>query len=157
LKSARIFPGIAAAMVLSINCVAYGGNRLSYDDTVAFIGKTMADHTSAERKESYASIKFDKCVLSYRVYGTFPVGTPYDIKFSEIDFTSLDYQQSNTGHDYTDFLVLNFKTPARYLINAENVPIHNVVLNTSDGESAKQLFEAFLHLGKLCGVENLQQ
>jgi len=155
-KRVNIITVLTAALFLSISCLAYGGNRLSSDDTVAFISKTMAEHTSAERKESYAYINFDKCVLSYRVYGTFPVGTLYDIKFSDIDFTSLNYQQSNTGHDYTDFMVLNFNRQARYRINAEDIPIHNVVINTSDSESAKKLFEAFLHLGKLCGADNLQ-
>jgi len=156
MKPINIIAGISIVLSLSLGCIAYGDSNLSYDDTVKLISTTMADHTSVARKESYASIKIDKCVLSYKVSGTFPVGTPYDIKFSDMDFAGLNYQQSNIGHDYTDFMVLNFRTQARYRIDAVDIPIQNVVINTSDGESAKQLFEAFLHLGELCGAKNLQ-
>jgi len=155
MKFVNINALVATVLSLSLSCLAYGGNELSYEDTVKLISKTMDDNTSDARKEHYAYIKFDNCVLQYKVSGTFPVGTLYDIKFSNIDFSSLNEHQSKVDHDYTDFLLLNFRNPAKYEIDGADIPIHTVIINTSDGESAKTLFNAFLHLGKLCGAKGL--
>lgn len=154
MKLVNIMPVTVAILFLSMSCIAYGDNEPSYDDTVNSIRETMSRNTSVARQEHYEYIKIDKCILDYRVLGTFPVGTPYDIKFSEIDFSSLNYHQSSTGRDYTDFILLNFKKPATYRINGTDIPIHTVVINTFDDKSKKTLFKAFLHLGELCGAQS---
>jgi len=146
---------IVAVLSLTMRCIACADDDLSYDDTVNLIGKTMAGNTSVARQESYGPIKIDKCILNYRVFGTFPVGTPYDIQFSGIDFSSLNRHQSKTGHDYTAFIILNFTKPAIYRINATDTSIHSVVINTFDDKSAQILFKAVLHLGELCGAKDL--
>jgi hypothetical protein len=154
-KLVNIIPAIVVILFLTKSCIAYGDNGLSYDATVNLIKKTMSGNTSVARQESYEYIKIDKCILDYKVFGTFPVGTPYEIKFSGIDFSSLNYQQSKIGHDYTDFIILNFIKPALYRINGTDLPIHTVVVNTFDDKSKKILFDAFLHLGELCSAKNL--
>jgi hypothetical protein len=152
-----MIPAIAAILFLSMSCVAYGDNGLSYHDTVNLIRKTMSSNTSVARQESYGYIKIDKCLLDYKVFGTFPVGTPYEITISGIDFSSLNYHQSKTGNDYTYFVILNFIKPAVYRINGTDLPIHTVVINTFDDESKIMLFHAFLHLGELCSATSLPQ
>lgn len=146
---------ILVIVFLSMSCIAYGDNELSYDDTVNMIRKTMSGNTSVARQERYEYIKIDKCILDYKVFGTFPVGTQYEIKFSGIDFSSLNFHQSKIGHDYTDFIMLNFNKPAIYGINGTDIPIHTVVINTFDDKSSKMLFKAFLHLGELCSAKSL--
>jgi len=151
-KTANIISGLTAALFLTLSCIAYGDNKLSYDKTVQLISKTMADNTSAARQESYGYIKIDGCKLEYQVSGAYPVGTLYDIKFSNIDFSSLNKQQSKVGRDYTDFILLNFENQAKYRLNGVDKSVQTVVINSSDAESAKILFQAFLHLGELCGA-----
>lgn len=129
-------------------------DELSYDDTVNFITETMANNTSDARKESYGYIKIDKCILDYNVMGTYPVGDLYDLKFSNIDFSSLDDQLSKTGHDYTAFIILNFKNQFQFKGDSKELNIRTVVVNVSSDEKAQKLFDAFLHLGKLCRAPN---
>ncbi|MDR3578867.1 MAG: hypothetical protein P4L44_02765 [Oryzomonas sp.] len=157
MKHVNIIPVIVAILLLSMSCVAYGDNGLSYDDTVNLIKKTMPSNTSVARQESYEYIKIDNCILEYKVFGTFPVGTPYEIKFSGIDFSSLNNHQSKVGSDYTDFIILNFDKPAIYRINGTDLPIHTVVINTFDDKSKTMLFNAFLHLGELCSANSHPQ
>jgi len=152
MKAANIILVLTAVLFLASNWSAYGGNGLAYNETVTLISNTMAEKTSAARKESYGSIKIDRCILDYQVSGTYPGGTPYDIKFSDIDFSSLNPDQSKTGQDYTDFILLNFGTPARYRLNAADRSVQTIVINTADAESAKILLQAFLRLGELCGA-----
>lgn len=155
MKLVNIMFIIVVIFILSMGCNAYCDDEFSYDETVSLINKTMVSNASIARQESYDYIKIDKCILSYRVFGIFPVGTPYDVKFSGIDFSSLNYHQSKIGRDYTDFIILNFKQPAIYRIDAADISIHSVVINVSDDKSAKVLFKAFLHLGELCGAKSL--
>jgi len=152
MKAVNIIPVLTAVLILASSWSAYAGNGRAYNETVALISKTMAEKTSAARKESYGPINIDRCILDYQVSGTYPGGTLYDIKFSDINFSSLNHDQSKTGHDYTDFILLNFGTPARYRLDAADRSVHTIVINTADAESAKTLFQAFLHLGELCGA-----
>ena len=138
--------------VLLIQGAAYCDNGLSYDDSVKLITKTMAESTSEARKESYGNILFDKCILNYRVLGTYPVGTLYDIKFSNIDFSSLNPQMCKTGHDYTAFIALNFNKYLQSKGDFRDIAIRTLVINVSNDEKAQVLFKAFLHLGELCGA-----
>lgn len=137
---------------LLISAKAYCGNELSYEDTIRSLQETMANNASDVRKESYDYIKFDKCRLEYRVLGTYPVGDLYDIKFSNIDFSTLNYQVSKVGHDYTAFIVLNFGNYFHSKDGFKNLEIHTLVVNVSSDEKAQQLFKTFLHLGELCGA-----
>jgi hypothetical protein len=113
----------------------------------------MANNTSYARKENYGYIRFNKCSLDYNVMGTYPVGDLYNIKFSNIDFSSLNDRLSKTGHDYTSFIILNFTNDIRLKDNTKELNIHTVVVNVSTDEKAQELFDAFLHLGKLCGAQ----
>jgi hypothetical protein len=144
---------MVAILFLFINGNAYCDKGLSYDDTVYLIKKTMANSTSDYRKESYGYIRFNKCSLDYNVSGTYPVGDLYNIKFSNIDLTSLNYQESKVGHDYTYFIILNFNNYFKYHDNIKEIPIRTVVVNVSTEEKAHMLFKAFLHLGELCGAQ----
>lgn len=155
MKRVNMVPVMAALVLATMGRTAYCDNGLSYDDTVQLITKTMIGNTSVARQERYGYIKIDRCILNYKVFGTFPVGTPYEIKFDGMDFSSLNRQQSTIGRDYTDFIILNFSKPATYRIDATEIPIHSVVINTFDGASARTLFDAFHHLGELCGAGGL--
>lgn len=132
---------------------AYGDNGASYDDTINVIKKTMLSSPSEARKESYGSIAFNKCTLEYDVYGTYPVGDLYHLKFSNIDFSGLNYQVSKTGHDYTAFMALNFENYLQVRDGSKELDIRTVVINVSNDERAAILFKAFLHLGDLCGAQ----
>jgi hypothetical protein len=142
----------AVIFCLLNNGVAYCDNGLSYDDTVSLIKKTMVSSPSEARKESYGSIAFNKCSLEYDVYGTYPVGDLYHLKFRNIDFSSLNYQVSKTGHDYTAFMALNFENYFQVRDGRKELAIRTVVINVSNDERADILFKAFLHLGDLCGA-----
>ena len=133
--------------------IAYCDNELSYDDTVNLIQKTMASSSSDYRKESYGYINLNKCRLDYNVFGTYPVGDLYNIKFSNIDFSSLNYQISKAGHDYTAFIILNFNNSFQSKDDLKTLTIRTVVVNVSTEENAQILFKAFLHLGELCGAQ----
>lgn len=143
---------IAAVLFLLITSSAYCGSERSYDDTVDFIKETMASSTSSERKESYGPIKINKCILDYNVSGTFPAGGHYNITYSAIDFSSLNYQVSKAGHDYTAFIILNFSKDINAKDTFKELTVHTVVINVSTDENAQLLFKAFLHLGELCGA-----
>jgi hypothetical protein len=134
------------------NGIAYCNSDQSYSDTVDVIMKTMAGSTSDYRKESYGYIRLNKCSLDYSVSGTYPVGDLYTIRYSNIDFSSLNYEASKAGHDYTAFIILNFKNPIKAKDRSNDLTIHTVVVNVSDDEKAQILFKAFLHLGELCGA-----
>jgi hypothetical protein len=112
----------------------------------------MANSTSDYRKESYGYIRFDKCSLDFNVLGTYPVGDLYNIKFNTIDFSSLNARVSKAGHDYTAFIILNFNNSFQFKDQFRDLSIHTVVVNVSTDEKAQLLFNAFLHLGELCGA-----
>ena len=97
-------------------------------------------------------MRFDKCRMDYNVLGTYPVGDLYDLKFSGIDFTSFNPSLSKVGHDYTDFVVLNFTKPLKRTDRSEDMMIRTVVINAAPGEKAQLLLKAFQHLGELCGA-----
>lgn len=143
-------------LLLSINSTAYCDNGPSYEDTVKFITDTMASSTSDARKESYGYIRFTKCNLDYNVSGTYPVGDPYNITFSGINFSSLDDQGAKAGYDYTAFIFLSFNDPFRSKGDFRDIAIHTAVINVSTEEKAQALLKAFLHLGELCGAKRSQ-
>jgi hypothetical protein len=147
---------IAAVLLVSINGIAYCDAELSYEDAVDLVQETMANSTSDYRKESYGYIRFNKCILDYNVSGTYPVGDLYNIKFSNIDFSTLNYQASKVGHDYTAFIILNFNKSFQAQDQFKDLTIRSVVINVYDDEKAQILFKTFLHLGELCGARNIQ-
>jgi hypothetical protein len=147
---------IATILLVTINGIAFCDGELSYDDSVNLIQKTMANSTSDYRKESYGYIRFDKCILDYNVSGTYPVGDLYNIKYSTIDFSTLNYQASKVGHDYTAFIILNFNKSFQAKDQFKDLTIRTVVINVSDDEKAQTLFNTFQHLGELCGARNIQ-
>ena len=157
MKTKKIISVMAAITSLLIQGTAYCGDEPSYDDTVNLIQKTMAGSTSDARKESYAYIRFDKCNMEYRVLGTYPVGALYDIKFSNIDFSSLNTKMSNRGHDYTAFIALNLNNYFKSKGDFKEMAIRTLVVNVSNDEKAQVLFKAFLHLGELCGAPKSPQ
>jgi hypothetical protein len=144
---------IFTIVLILISSIAYCDNERSYDDTVKLITETMANSTSDYRKESYGYIRINNCILDYNVSGTYPVGDFYNIKFSNIDLSSLNYQESKVGHDYTAFIILNFNNYFKSENNSKDLTIHTVVVNVSTDEKAQILFKAFLHLGMLCGAQ----
>ena len=151
-KVKNIISTIAAVLLIVNSSIAYSDDDISYDDTVTLIKETMANSTSDYRRESYGYIRFDKCSLDYNVLGTYPVGDIYNIRFSNIDFTSLNYQASKAGHDYTAFVILNFDNPFQYNDGFKNLTISTTVVNVSSDEKAQILYKAFLHLRELCGA-----
>jgi hypothetical protein len=147
----KITASILTAMALLVmGTTAYCDNGLSYDATVDVIKKTMIGSDSGIRKESYGYIRFDKCTMEYNVRGTYPVGELYDLKFSHIDFSSLNAAGCKIGHDYTDFVILDFDTPLTRTDNSKDMMIRSVVFNASPEEKTESLFKALLHLGELC-------
>ena len=136
-----------------LTCVsAQCDDGLSYDDTVKLIKNTMVNSDSGIRQESYGYIRFDQCRMDYNVLGTYPAGELYDLKFSGIDFSSLNASASKVGHDYTDFVILNFAKPLKRTDRSEDMTIHSVVINAAPDETTQLLFKAFLHLGELCSA-----
>jgi hypothetical protein len=144
---------LAAMACFFASGLAFAGNEPSYTDTVRLIRTTMASGTSDIRQESYDYIRFNACRLDYRVAGSYRAGGPYDMKFSNIDFSSLNSAVSKVGHDYTAFVLLNFKKPALVQIDTDPIPVHTVVVNVSNDATAELLFTTFLHLGELCGAQ----
>ena len=143
MKKKKLIPVVTAFLFLLINGLAYGSNGLSYEDTVKTIKETMASNASYARKESYHYIKFNGCNLDYNVSGTYPVGTTYNLRFSNLDFTGLNPQLSKTGHDYTAFVTLNFNNYFHSKDDFKDIKIRTVVVNVSTDESAQLLFKAF--------------
>jgi hypothetical protein len=142
---------IAAVLFCLLNCGnAYCDDGPSFLDTINLIRETMSTSTSAYRKESYAYIRFNKCTMDYNVLGTYPVGELYDIKFRNIDFSSLNTKSSSTGHDYTAFIILNFDRPFQSRGDFKELTLRNAVINMSNDEKAQILYKAFLRLGELC-------
>ena len=146
------------AIILSLlsSGITYGDDGPSYEATVNSIKATMAGSTSDARKESYNYIRFNKCIMDYNVLGTYPVGSLYDIRFSGVDFSSLNYQASRTGHDYTAFIILNFDKPLHSKGDFIDLTIRTLVVNVSNDEKAQLLYRAFSHLGDLCGARKDQ-
>jgi len=147
---------ITSVFFLSATVIACCGSELSYDETVNLLKDTMAISTSDARKESYGYIKFDKCSLNYMVSGTYPVGDLYNISFSNIDFSSLNYQATKAGHDYTAFVILNFDNYFTAKDDSKELTIRTTVINVSSDEKAQILYRAFLRLGELCGSTKIQ-
>jgi len=141
---------VVTIVLLAMQSIAYCDSGLSYDETVSLIKATMVDNPSDFRKESSGAINFDKCSLAYSVAGTYPVGDLYNIKFSAIDFSSLDPQESKTGNDYTPFIVLSFNNYFSSQDGYRQLKLRTLVVNLSSEEKAEVLFKAFLHLGELC-------
>jgi len=125
---------------------------LSYDDTVKLIKNSMVNSSSGIRQESYEYIRFDKCRMDYEVLGTYPVGDLYDLKFSGIDFSSLNASASQVGHDYTDFVILSFTSSLIRTDRSKDMKIRTVVINAAPEDKTRRLLKAFLHLGELCGA-----
>lgn len=132
--------------------IARCDSGLSYDDTVSLIKDTMANSPSSYREESYRSITFDKCNLDFNVLGKYPAGPRYDVTFSHIDFSSLNYQESRLRHDYVAFMELNFGNYLLYKSEDYTSKTRDVIINVSDDQHARILFDAFLRLGELCGA-----
>jgi len=76
------------------------------------------------------------------------------MKFANSDFSSLNDQVSKTDHDFTAFIILNFRNNLRYKDDSKELTIRTVVVNVSSNQKAQKLFDAFLHLGALCGAPN---
>jgi len=141
---------VVTIVLLAMQSNAYCDSGLSYDETVRFIKTTMVDNPSDYRKESYGVVNLDKCSLDYSVAGTYPVGDLYNIKFSTIDFSSLDPQESKTGNDYTPFIILSFNNHFTSTDGYRQLKLRTLVVNLSSEEKAEVLFKAFLHLGEIC-------
>ena len=149
----KILPVIATVMLLSMNGIGHCDSGLAYNDTVDLIKKILPGISSEVRKESYGSLRFNKCILDYSVSGTFPVGTLYNIAYSNIDFSSLNYNVSKVGVDSSHFIILNFNAPFNYKTQSDERTVSTVVIDAASYEQAQTLFKAFLHLGELCGAE----
>ena len=143
---------IVAAVLMMISTSAYGAVA-SYEEITKIIDSTMRSSLSVARKESYGAIKFDRCKLEYTVSGTYPSGGLYTIKFSDLDFTSLNVNNSKTGQDYTDFIILNFNRKFSYKSDIDNLMVATTVINAADNEGANTLFKAFSLLGTFCGAQ----
>ena len=143
---------LTAVLLLLSSAIGCCAGDASYEETVSTIKSVMAGSTSDARKESYNYIRIDKCTLEYNVLGTFPSGGLYNIKYSGMDFSGLKYQGSKAGHDYTAFVVLNFKKELHAKDDSKDLAIRTVVVNVSDDASAQVLYRAFLQLGELCGA-----
>ena len=152
MKTGSIIIIVLPVLLFFVGKSCYGDNNLPYENTVNLIKKTMKNNTSTFRKESYGYIDFNKCFMEYKVSGIYPVGDPYTIKFSGIDFSSLNYSLSRTGHDYTAFIILSFNDNLKFKDDFKELTVNTIVVNTFDDESAQILFNAFLHLGALCGA-----
>ena len=143
---------IVGAVLLMMSAVGYSG-AASYEEITKTIASTMRSSLSAARKESYGSITFDTCKFAYTVSGTYPSGGLYTIKFSDLDFTALNLNNSKTGQDYTDFIILNFNKKFSYKSDIDTLMVGTTVINAADNEGAQTLFTAFSQLGKLCGAQ----
>ena len=137
---------------MMVSTVGYSG-AASYEEITKIITSTMRSSLSVARKESYSSIKFDTCKLEYTVSGTYPSGGLYTIKFSDLDFTALNLNNSKTGQDYTDFIILNFNKKFSYKSDIDNLMVGTTVINAADNEGAQTLFTAFFQLGTYCGAQ----
>ena len=140
---------ITAILLAAAGC-GHCDDNLSYRETIGLIKETMARSTSVFRNESYGEIRFNACKLSYNVTGVFPSGGLYDMKFSDIDFSSLNANGSKTGSDYTPYLVLMFDKPFGYKEGSTDIGITALVVNVSGKNEARSLYRSFLHLGELC-------
>lgn len=141
---------IGTILLLAMQGIAYCDSSLSYSETVRLIKTTMMDSPSDYRKESYGAIIFDRCSLDYSVAGTYPVGDLYNIKFSNIDFSSLDPREAKTGNDYTPFIILGFENYFTSRDSDQELQLRNLVINLSSEKKAEVLFKAFLRLGEIC-------
>ena len=150
---------IATFLFLSICGTGYCDNGLSYNDTVKLIKELMPNISSNIRKESYGYINFHECILDYNVSGTFPVGTPYDIKYSNIDFSSFNHEVSKVNdskNDPSNFIIVNFNNSINYVTASNDFPVHTIVIDAASYGQAQTLFKLFKHLGELCSVGKSQ-
>ena len=141
---------VAFAFVLSLPTTCRSDYDLPYPDTVETIKNLMPAISSNVRKEVYGNIKFNNCILEYSVAGFYPVGTPYNKSYSNIDLASLNPENSKTGADSSDYILLYFNKPLDLLDGTLQRTTNVVVIDASSNERAQTLFEAFLHLGELC-------
>ena len=151
-KLKNIISMLATLSSLLVCGTARCDDGLSYDDTVKLIKNTMVDSNSGIRQESYGYIRFDNCRMDYNVLGIYPAGEFYDLKFSGIEFSSLNASVSKIGHDYTDFVILSFAESLKRTDRSEDMMIRSVVINAGPDEKTQLLFKTFLHLGELCGA-----
>jgi len=148
----KMIPIMATIFFLAMNGIGSCDSGLPYNETVDLIKKLLPGISSEVRKESYGSIRFDKCILDYTVSGTFPVGTPYTISYRNIDFSRLNYHVSKTGVDSSHYIILNFNELFNYKTESDERTVSTVVIDAASYEQAQTAFKAFLHLGELCGA-----
>jgi hypothetical protein len=140
-----------AALFLTMACgTGQCGTASPYDETVSLIRATMTGNTSVARQESYGHISFDNCRMEYQVSGVYPVGGPYTITFSGIDFSTLNPAAVERGHDYTAFVMLRFDKSIKFKDEFKELAVKTLVVNMFDDEAAERLLNAFLRLGDLC-------
>jgi len=151
-KSINILTIAATLFFLSFNGIGHCDSGLPYTDTVNLIKTLLSGISSDVRQESYGYIRFDECILDYNVSGYYPIGTPYDISFRHIDFSSLNYQKSKTGADSSHFVILIFNKPFNYKSTSKDMTASTAVIDAASYQQAQTLFKAFLHLGELCGA-----
>jgi hypothetical protein len=142
----------AVAVLVIISGVAHASEDTPYESITSAIKDKMEGGTTEVRKESYDYIKFDQCFMEYRVNGTYPSGMPYSVRFSDMNFSVLNLNNLRASDDYAAFVLLNFKDPAHY-DNGKVLPVHTVVVLTSNYERAKELVDLFRLFGELCGAK----
>jgi hypothetical protein len=145
-----------ALIFLIFNSVACNGDEFVYDETVTAIENDMAGAPSIARPENYDYIRFNNCLLEYRVNGTYPSGGHYTLKYSDIDFSELNIKESGVVNDYAAFIELNFNKSAQWNNGVKQAPVRTVVIIVSDVERANRLFDEFKSLGEMCGAKKVQ-
>jgi hypothetical protein len=143
---------LATFVTLSMNGIGYCAGGQTYAETVNLIKNLLPVTSSDVRREIYGYIRFDECKLDYNVSGVYPVGTPYDISFSGLDFAGLDLEKSKIGVDSSYYVLLKFNKPFNNKTLSTERTVNIVVFDAASEEKAATLFQAFLHLGELCGA-----
>lgn len=141
---------LLSVLLLFVNKTGYCESGMAYNETVDLIKNILPTISSNIRKENYNYIKFDGCLFNYSVSGVYPIGAPYTIKYSNIDFSSFNRHGSKTGADYSDFIILDFDAPFISKTDTNEMSCRTVVIDAASHEQAQTLFNAFLHLGELC-------
>ncbi|MBJ6726705.1 hypothetical protein [Geomesophilobacter sediminis] len=143
---------LSLVSLLSLSAVplARAENTGSYPETVAAIERIMNCSKSPVRNDTYPYLRFQNCRLDYVVSGTYPVGTPYTLSFTGLDFSGLNPAESRTGHDYTAFVLLYFGTPFTYRDDVQEIKVRSTVVNVANDKDAAALLKAFFRLGELC-------
>lgn len=148
---------LVTILSIVLSGVAYCDNIPSYDDVANNIEEIMINNPSEARKERYGYVHINNCRMDYNVLGTYPVGELYNIKYSNMDFSNINYKLSRTGHDYTSFLILKFNNDIKYNDGIKELAVRTVVINIASDEKARELFKAFQQLGELCGAKDSPQ